>query len=353
MTPYQGNYMSKKRINKPITVTLTPESLEAIEVLCEELDSKKVSPVVDTAIKEAMKSRGYTLKDKDMLAEPTNPISVEIIRKGKTLTKYAHNGENFICAPRSGNYIIRLRNTSYNRKLVVISVDGRNVMDGESAGYSGGGYVLNGYQTFDLKGWRRTDQEVAAFEFTDASGSYDVKVGGSGANLGVIGVAVFDEKELQHWHWNRPTWVAPQKNWWDDEFVITCNDGNEMIGGSVTESQTLGSKGIPISANSLSSDDGVRLNSEIRRLRGRTKSFGRELKRESTVGTGYGKKTAMHTVETTFNKASETPSHVVVLRYATRTTLKKWGVIHEPIVPAVNPFPEEKASVKAPPGWKG
>jgi hypothetical protein len=337
----------KNRINKPITVTLSPESIEAIEVLKEKLEQTKVSPVIDSVIKEAMKSRGYTQKDTEMLVE-TSPVTVELVHSGQTLIKHAHDGQNFIQAPESGTYAIRLKNNTFQKKLVVVSVDGRNIMDGESAGFDGDGYVLHPWQTWDIKGWRRTSKEVAAFEFVDIEASYDKQVGGEGSNVGVIGVAVFDEKE-KYTFWNQGII--------HDTLYRNCFPTmDESIGGQVDYSSnsiqinSLVSESAGATSSTLATSNSPRMRSAVKR---QTMGGAKKSVQPKQVGTGYGEKTEFNTVTVTFDKASDTPSDIIVLRYAAKSMLKKWGVIQEPVIPAVNPFPSEKISVKAPPNWKG
>jgi hypothetical protein len=260
-------------------------------------------------------------------------VGLDIVHKnGGTLNRYAHNGQTFVEAPTEGSYILRLKNNSSKRKLVVISVDGRNVMDGKTASYDGQGYVIGAWQTAEIKGWRRTEDEVAAFEFVDISQSYEVKTGGTGGNVGVVGVAVFDEKEVfQYWKKTHVNDVNASYRSDGLEGMISSNRG--AIGSSL---------GIPIAANSA----------EPRQIMGGARKRSRGLV-EKSIGTGYGEKTAMATTQTTFDKLSDTPVQVISMRYATQPTLKKWGVITEPVIPEVNPFPEEKSAVPAPPGWRG
>lgn len=56
-----------------------------------------------------------------------------------------------------------------------------------------------------------------------------------------------------------------------------------------------------------------------------------------------------------FERASNKPAFVHVLRYATYERLKEWGVPIDTAVArkAPNPFPASMAAVPAPPGWNG
>ena len=195
-----------------------------------------------------------------------------------------------------------------------MSVDGRNVVDGEKAGFDGPGYVLRGFEVLEIPGWRRSDSQVARFEFQPQDKSYVAAIGDGVSNTGVIGVAVFEE------------------------LILRRNSGNWGI---------LRSRGVDStvmnSAESLyscSTDRSISLNS------GATKSV--------QLGTGYGSEETLHTAETQFTRASETPSQVITVQYAVRETLIGWGVPVMPVIPMPEAFPQSKGvSVKAPPGWRG
>ena len=87
---------------------------------------------------------------------------------------------------------MRLTNTSSERVLVVLSVDGVNAVTGETAHPSQAGYVLAPWQSTEIAGWRKSMEDVAQFVFTDLPDSYAARTGRPD-NVGVIGVAVFRE----------------------------------------------------------------------------------------------------------------------------------------------------------------
>jgi hypothetical protein len=77
--------------------------------------------------------------------------------------------------------------------LAVTSVDGVNVISGETAGWDQTGYVFNPGERYEITGWRKSDTEVADFVFTPVANSYAQRTGRP-ANVGVIGVALFRER---------------------------------------------------------------------------------------------------------------------------------------------------------------
>jgi hypothetical protein len=123
---------------------------------------------------------------------------VDILVNGKPLKKYAHNGRIFIQAKEGAEYSVRIKNNYYGRKLIVPSVDGLNVVNGQSAGEEESGYVLNGYNSYEIKGFRVSNEVVNAFKFSTKPKSYAAKsdvTEGDTSNCGVIGVRAFFEKE--------------------------------------------------------------------------------------------------------------------------------------------------------------
>jgi len=58
------------------------------------------------------------------------------------------------------------------------------------------GYVLGAGEAYEITGWRKSDAEIAAFNFTSAGRSYAERTGRP-ANIGVIGVALFLERPAQ------------------------------------------------------------------------------------------------------------------------------------------------------------
>jgi hypothetical protein len=113
---------------------------------------------------------------------------------GTALPVYASNGRNYIVGAPGHEYGVRIRNCTGNRVLVVTSVDGVNVISGETAAPSQDGYVLEPYGYVVITGWRKSLDRTAAFYFTDLGDSYAARTGRP-LNVGVVGVAVFQERE--------------------------------------------------------------------------------------------------------------------------------------------------------------
>jgi hypothetical protein len=112
----------------------------------------------------------------------------------RALDVHRHRGRQYIVGTPGHEYAIRIRNCSDRRVLAVVSVDGVNVITGESASPDQSGYVVEpgGYVT--IEGWRKDLERTAAFYFSDPHAAYATRTGRPD-DLGVIGVALFRERE--------------------------------------------------------------------------------------------------------------------------------------------------------------
>ena len=111
----------------------------------------------------------------------------------RLLTIHDFHGQRYVAGTPGHEYELRLRNDSGGRLLAVTSVDGVNVITGETAAPGQGGYVLSAYESLGIEGWRKNLDDVAAFYFTPHHNSYAARTGRP-FDVGVIGVALFREK---------------------------------------------------------------------------------------------------------------------------------------------------------------
>lgn len=111
---------------------------------------------------------------------------------GETLPVYQHRGERWIAGTPGHRYAITVLNRSGSRVLAVISVDGVNAISGQTAAWDQSGYVLDAHQRAEIRGWRKSQERIAAFEFTALPDSY-AALTGRPEHVGVIGVALFRE----------------------------------------------------------------------------------------------------------------------------------------------------------------
>jgi hypothetical protein len=129
-------------------------------------------------------------------AQPgSGPVDLAVVNRdtGQPLRIWRHDGHLFVAGQPGARYGLRVTNHSDGRVLVVMSVDGVNVLTGETAGYDQRGYIFGPHETYDVTGWRKSLTEVAAFTFARLPDSYAARTGRP-EDVGVIGIAVFDEK---------------------------------------------------------------------------------------------------------------------------------------------------------------
>ncbi len=122
-------------------------------------------------------------------------VDVDIVDRdtGEWLPEYRHRGRDWVPGVPGHRYSVRMTNTTGQRVLVVLSVDGVNAISGDTAAAGQTGYVLGPWQSTEITGWRKSWQDVAQFYFTDLPDSYAARTGRPD-NVGVIGVAVFRER---------------------------------------------------------------------------------------------------------------------------------------------------------------
>ncbi len=103
-------------------------------------------------------------------------------------------GEQTYLVGRAGErYSILLANQTSRRLEAVATVDGLDVLNGRAGSRSNRGYLLEPYATFEIEGFRQSDDTVAAFRFGRVGDSYAAQTG-SAREVGVIGVAFFGER---------------------------------------------------------------------------------------------------------------------------------------------------------------
>jgi len=112
---------------------------------------------------------------------------------GKPLPSFLYQGRTYVLGTTGLRYRVRVRNHSGRRAEVVVSVDGRDVIDGGPSSMEKHGYVVDGHGEVLIDGFRLSQDAVAAFRFGTVSRSY-AALEGDARDVGVIGVAVFPER---------------------------------------------------------------------------------------------------------------------------------------------------------------
>jgi hypothetical protein len=107
------------------------------------------------------------------------------LREGSRVVSMGEPGER---------YSLSIENRTGRRYEVVTTVDGLDVLDGRDGSPDKRGYLIAAYSSVQIDGFRRSEEQVAAFRLGDVAHSYAASQGNS-RNVGVIGVAVFAERQ--------------------------------------------------------------------------------------------------------------------------------------------------------------
>lgn len=145
--------------------------------------------------------------------------SVEVIDQwGGQLPTWWHAGRTWVMGEQGQRYRIRVRNRSPQRVEAVISVDGRDAIDGKVAHTSKPGYIVPPWGEVAVEGFRVSMRDVATFRFGAVEDSYAAQMGND-RNVGVIGVAIFSERRYL------PP-PQPVRRPWDDQPRCGSCDGD-------------------------------------------------------------------------------------------------------------------------------
>src|SRR5438105_12837971 len=93
-------------------------------------------------------------------------LSVYDRTEGRRLQVYWHEGRAYVVGKPGNEYQVSLRNRGGDDVLAVVSVDGVNVLSGETASMQQGGYVVSPGRRVDIRGWRKSLGEIASFDVT-------------------------------------------------------------------------------------------------------------------------------------------------------------------------------------------
>ncbi len=114
---------------------------------------------------------------------------------------FTAGGQSYVTGEVGRRYTILIRNHTPGRIEALISVDGLDVIDGQSASFSKRGYLIDPHGRLEIEGFRRSQSQVAAFRFGSVSQSYAAKKHGDTRNVGVIGLAFFHERGDDPRYW--------------------------------------------------------------------------------------------------------------------------------------------------------
>ncbi|QJR14096.1 hypothetical protein [Usitatibacter palustris] len=228
--------------------------------------------------------------------------------QGIELPVYWHEGRAYVVGRPGNEYQVSVRNQAGEDLLAVVSVDGVNVLNGETAAASQGGYVLANWESLGIKGWRKSTQQTAAFYFTSLGDSYAGRTGRPD-NVGVIGAALFRRMAPPP---PPPAAMAP-------DMLSSLPEERHRNDYQRKESGagTVESRRAPASPSPSLADAGP-------------------------LGTGHGRREYSPVRTVTFQRATDQPAEMVTIYYDSHRNLVARGILKEAPAPR-NPLPF--------PGW--
>jgi hypothetical protein len=276
------------------------------------------------------------------------------------LRTFRHQGKTLIIGEKGQEYHIVIRNHGFERIEAVVSVDGIDVLKGKEASVSSMGYVINGYQELWLSGFRLTDEKVAQFKFGDTASSYAASKG-KPRSIGVIGVAIFKEKQVPvtitlpridtPWCPNRPWPFRDIPLYYgpipvNNEYTITgpWYYFNTTKGTSTTTNSD-GEYVLSCRTSGTTSNATVNMVSAA----------------PASLGTEFGRPVESRVTEVEFTRDSRKPVEVFRFYYDTKEAFVAMGIPMPELTEAetkdrlnVDPFPASPKEYCEPPkGWEG
>lgn len=213
---------------------------------------------------------------------------------GRSIPLHRYDGRQYAAGEPGHRYAIRLTNRTGERVLAVVSVDGINVVTGQTANPQQSGYVLEPWQSTTINGWRKNMSEIAAFNFAPLPESYAARTGRPD-DVGVIGVAVFEEQRYY-----------PQ---YDDEIALS--------------KQEPGSRPYPSAQAPAAPSARDQAASGAAAEMARPRS-------EEKLGTGHGEREWSQARRTEFVRSTPNPVEVNAIWYDSRRNLIAAGILPPP-----------------------
>ena len=234
-------------------------------------------------------------------------VDVEIVDRetGQVLEVCRHAGRSYVAGRPGARYAIRISNRSGARVLAVTAVDGVNILTGKTAGWGQGGYVFEPWQSYEVTGWRKSDSQVAAFEFTSLPDSYAARTGRP-LDVGVIGVAVFRER------------ARPVSRSVDED------RDRRAAGSSADGPERRLAEAAPPAAPAAATPPAAQ---------------GQLAAKADRLGTGHGQREDSWVTTTQFERASSTPDEIVSVQYDRYENLVAAGIVGGTPIARPRPFP--------------
>lgn len=256
-------------------------------------------------------------------------VEVTIVNRstGERLTPWRHGGKLYVAGTPGERYAVELKGKRGERVLAVLAVDGINVLTGQTAATLQSGYVIDGWQSYAVSGWRKSMDDVALFVFTALPDSYAARTGRP-ADVGVIGVAVYRERVAP------PLAPSLAEPWRGDSRLRDSDEAAPAAAPGKAEND-LGAAASGALAERRADQTQSRAQMEAKSMK---------------LGTGHGPREHSPTRYTEFARSSDTPDEVITLYYDSRTNLVARGIIPSPRLAEPRPFPAGVGFVPDPRG---
>jgi hypothetical protein len=223
----------------------------------------------------------------------------------RNLPVYWHEGQAYVVGKPGNEYQVIVRNRAGDDLLAVVSVDGVNVMSGETATTQQGGYVVTRGERVDVRGWRKNLGEIAAFYFTSLGDSYAARTGRPD-NVGVIGVALFKRRAYD---------------------PVPYSDASPRLKREPQENR-MEEFSAPAPASPPASGARAQMQPKA------------QSDASSPLGTGHGRRESSPVQWVTFERSTSEPLETIAIRYDSYANLVARGILDTPSAPRdPRPFP--------------
>ena len=278
-------------------------------------------------------------------------VDITVVNRstGERLTPYRHHGKLYIAGTPGDPYQVEIKSNQRERVLTVLSVDGINVLTGQTAATLQSGYVIDNAQSYGISGWRKSMDDVAQFVFTSLPNSYAARTGRPG-NVGVIGVAVYREKVVPQI--SRPILQSAQTQTFPTETLrekMADKSAGNLADEAVQPASPAPSSVAKSESDSSGNNTAAGALAERRAVPSSPRpEFEKAEKKASRLGTGHGEREYSPTRYTEFERNSDTPDEIITLYYDSRANLIARGIIPRPQRSDPQAFPASNGFVPDP-----
>jgi hypothetical protein len=255
------------------------------------------------------------------------PYALEVVGEdGSPLPTFPARGGTYVLGELGKRYTLRVRNDSRCRIEVVASVDGRDVVDGRPASLEKRGYRVEAHGELVIDGFRLSQESVAAFRFSSVGRSYAARMGDA-RDVGVIGLAVFPERERR-----RPEPARPRREVRPEE--LGAGPGRDAPPGGTAAAEV---KAAPAPGAAARAE------------------------RRPGLGTEFGEAHDSHVDLVAFERARAEPDALLTVRYDDRAGLVALGIDVDGrlarrddawLRETAQPFRATPGYARPPPGWR-